>query len=75
MRSSAPDPTAGPSRRPMRNQTLDQLAAVGFDPGLSALAALCGAGVGLGLVMVLAGWRGVEVPHPSRTSAEHPIRR
>lgn len=35
MRSSAPDPTAGPCPAPpMRNQTLDQLAAVGFDPGL-----------------------------------------
>ena len=29
---------------------------------VSALAGLCGAGVGLGLVLVVAGWRGVELP-------------
>jgi tight adherence protein B len=33
---------------------------------VSALAALCGAGVGLGLVLVIAGWRGVDLPHPTR---------
>ena len=34
-RSSVPAPTAGPCpARRMRNDTLDQLAAVGFDPGL-----------------------------------------
>ena len=33
---------------------------------MSALAALCGAGVGLGLVLVLAGWRGIDLPHPTR---------
>ena len=29
---------------------------------MSALAGLCGAGVGLGLVLVVAGWHGVELP-------------
>ena len=33
---------------------------------MSTLAALCGAGVGLGLVLVVAGWRGVDLPHPAR---------
>jgi hypothetical protein len=33
---------------------------------VSALAALCGTGVGLGLVLVTAGWRGVDLPHPTR---------
>ena len=33
---------------------------------MSALAALCGTGVGLGLVLVTAGWRGVDLPHPTR---------
>ena len=33
---------------------------------MSALGALCGAGVGLGLFLVLAGWRGAELPRPSR---------
>ena len=35
---------------------------------VSALAGLCGAGVGLGLVLALAGWRGVDLPRrsPSR---------
>ncbi len=33
---------------------------------MSALAGLLGAGVGLGLVLVVAGWRGVELPRPSR---------
>ena len=35
---------------------------------MNALAALCGAGVGLGLVLVLAGWRGID--HPRRTWAQ-----
>jgi Flp pilus assembly protein TadB len=30
------------------------------------LAALCGAGVGLGLVLAICGWRGVEMPRPNR---------
>ncbi|HEX4126598.1 MAG TPA: hypothetical protein VHX67_03365 [Acidimicrobiales bacterium] len=33
---------------------------------MSALAALCGAGVGLGLVLVIVGWRGVDLPRPTR---------
>ena len=33
---------------------------------MSALAALCGAGVGLGVVLVIAGWRGVDLPRPTR---------
>ena len=33
---------------------------------MSALAGLCGAGVGLGLVLVVAGWRGAEVARPAR---------
>ena len=33
---------------------------------VTALAALCGAGVGLGLLLAIAGWRGVDLPHPSR---------
>jgi tight adherence protein B len=33
---------------------------------VSALAALCGAGVGLGLVLAVAGWRGVDLPRPAR---------
>ena len=33
---------------------------------MSALAALCGAGVGLGLVLVIAGWRGIDLPRPTR---------
>jgi len=35
---------------------------------VSALAALCGAGAGLGLLLAIAGWRGVEVPTPARRS-------
>jgi tight adherence protein B len=35
---------------------------------VNALAALCGAGVGLGLVLVLAGWRGID--HPRRIWAQ-----
>ena len=33
---------------------------------MSALAGLLGAGVGLGVVLVIAGWRGVELPRPAR---------
>ena len=33
---------------------------------MSALASLCGAGVGLGLALVIAGWRGIDLPHPTR---------
>ncbi|MDA8072871.1 MAG: pilus assembly protein TadB, partial [Actinomycetota bacterium] len=33
---------------------------------MSALAGLLGAGVGLGLVLVVAGWRGVELARPTR---------
>ena len=33
---------------------------------MSTLAALCGAGVGLGVVLVVAGWRGVDLPRPTR---------
>ena len=36
---------------------------------MTALAALCGAGVGLGLLLVVAGWRGVDLPRPTRNSA------
>jgi tight adherence protein B len=39
---------------------------------VSALAAICGAGVGLGLVLILAGWRGVEFPRPTRTTSWRP---
>jgi tight adherence protein B len=33
---------------------------------MSALGGLCGAGVGLGLVLVVAGWRGAELARPTR---------
>ena len=33
---------------------------------MTALAALCGAGVGLGLLSVIVGWRGVDLPRPTR---------
>ena len=33
---------------------------------MRTLAALCGAGVGLGLVLVVAGWRGIDLPRPTR---------
>ncbi len=33
---------------------------------VTALAALCGAGVGLGVVLVVAGWRGVDLASPTR---------
>jgi tight adherence protein B len=42
---------------------------------VSALAALCGAGVGLGLVLVICGWRGVEVPRPTRRLERRKVER
>jgi tight adherence protein B len=36
---------------------------------VTALATLCGAGAGLGLLFVIAGWRGVDLPRPGRTVA------
>jgi Flp pilus assembly protein TadB len=42
---------------------------------VSALAALCGGGVGLGLVLVIAGWRGVDLPRPTRASARPKVER
>lgn len=42
---------------------------------VSALAALCGAGVGLGLVLVVAGWRGVERPRRIRRLDRHRVER
>ena len=33
---------------------------------VSALAGLLGAGVGLGVVLIVAGWRGVDLPRPTR---------
>jgi len=42
---------------------------------MSALAALCGAGVGLGLVLVVVGWRGVELPRPTRRIERRKIER
>ncbi|MHB8451689.1 MAG: type II secretion system F family protein, partial [Mycobacteriales bacterium] len=42
---------------------------------MSALAALCGAGIGLGLLIAIAGWRGVSLPSPAqrkpREAGEH----
>jgi tight adherence protein B len=42
---------------------------------MSALAALCGAGVGLGFVLVIVGWRGVDLPHPTRRIERRQIER
>ena len=42
---------------------------------MSALAGLCGAGVGLGLLLVIAGWRGVDLPRPTRTFARPKVER
>jgi tight adherence protein B len=42
---------------------------------VSALAALCGAGFGLGLVLVICGWRGVELPRPTRRLERHRVER
>jgi Flp pilus assembly protein TadB len=33
---------------------------------MSALVGICGAGIGLGVLLVIAGWRGVDLPHPTR---------
>ena len=42
---------------------------------MSALGTLCGAGVGLGLVLVVVGWRGGEVPRPRRASLRPKVER
>jgi tight adherence protein B len=42
---------------------------------VTALAALCGAGVGLGLLLVIAGWRGVDLPRPTRASTRPKVER
>ena len=42
---------------------------------VTALAGLLGAGVGLGLVLVWAGWRGVTLPRSARTSARPKVER
>jgi tight adherence protein B len=42
---------------------------------MSALAALCGAGIGLGLLLVIAGWRGVDLPRPTRHLNRHRVER
>ncbi|HEY3810476.1 MAG TPA: hypothetical protein VGL49_03495 [Acidimicrobiales bacterium] len=42
---------------------------------MTALAALCGAGVGLGLMLVIAGWRGIDLPHPTRRLNHRKIER
>jgi tight adherence protein B len=42
---------------------------------VTALATLCGAGVGLGLVVIWAGLRGVEIPRPTRASARPKVER
>lgn len=42
---------------------------------VSALAGICGTGVGLGLVLVWVGWRGVTLPRPQRSSARPKMER
>ncbi len=42
---------------------------------VSALAGLLGAGVGLGVVLVVAGWRGVDLPRPARQTERAQIGR
>ena len=42
---------------------------------MSALGALCGAGVGLGLVLVWVGWRGVDMPRPTRRVQRRQVER
>jgi tight adherence protein B len=42
---------------------------------VSALAGLCGAGVGLGLLLVIAGWRGVDLPRPTRGATRPKVER
>jgi tight adherence protein B len=42
---------------------------------MSALAGLCGAGVGLGLLLIVTGWRGVDLPHLRRASVRPKVER
>lgn len=42
---------------------------------MSALAALFGAGVGLGVLLVVVGWRGVDLPRPTRRIERRQIER
>ena len=42
---------------------------------MTAFAALCGAGIGLGLVLVIAGWRGIDLPRPTRRSDRPKVER
>lgn len=42
---------------------------------MTALAGMCGAGVGLGLVLIVAGWRGVELPHRTRRPDRRKVER
>ena len=42
---------------------------------MTALATLCGAGVGLGLLLVIAGWRGVDLARPTRASSRPKVAR
>jgi Flp pilus assembly protein TadB len=42
---------------------------------VTALATLCGAGVGLGLVIIWVGWRGVDLPRPTRASSRPKVER
>jgi tight adherence protein B len=42
---------------------------------LTSIAAVCGAGIGLGLVLVWVGWRGVDLPHPTRASTRPKVER
>ncbi len=42
---------------------------------MTALATLCGAGVGLGLVVIWAGLRGVDLPRPTRASSRPKVER
>ncbi|MHB1510559.1 MAG: type II secretion system F family protein [Acidimicrobiales bacterium] len=42
---------------------------------MSALAGLLGAGVGLGLMLAWAGWRGVTLPRPARSPAQPKVER
>ena len=42
---------------------------------MTALAGLLGAGVGLGLVLAWAGWRGVTLPRPARSAARPKVER
>jgi Flp pilus assembly protein TadB len=42
---------------------------------VTALAGICGAGIGLGLLLVIAGWRGIDLPRPTRTSTRPKVER